>query len=98
MTSLPAFPVEDQLLEEQRKALLALQEKDGHFCFELEADCTIPAEYVLLKHFVGTPDVEREPSIATYLKRRQNDDGSWPLFYSGAGDISCSVKAYWALS
>ncbi|MEM0908462.1 MAG: squalene--hopene cyclase, partial [Pseudomonadota bacterium] len=47
---------------------------------------------------VGTPDVEREPSIATYLKRRQNDDGSWPLFYSGAGDISCSVKAYWALS
>ena len=31
-----------------RTALLSLQKEDGHWCFPLEADCTIPAEYVLM--------------------------------------------------
>jgi squalene-hopene/tetraprenyl-beta-curcumene cyclase len=31
-----------------RDALLSLQKQDGHWCFPLEADCTIPAEYVLM--------------------------------------------------
>ncbi|MFZ0604840.1 MAG: hypothetical protein WAN05_26380, partial [Roseiarcus sp.] len=31
------------------QALLASQHEDGHWCFELEADATIPAEYVLLR-------------------------------------------------
>ena len=31
------------------KALCALQRPDGHFVFELEADATIPAEYVLMR-------------------------------------------------
>jgi len=84
-------------LGSQRDALLDMQHVDGHFCFELEADCTIPSEYVLLKHFVGEPDDARETPIRTYLLRRQNSDGSWPLFTSGAGDISATVKAYWAL-
>ena len=81
----------------QCDALLELQNADGHFCFELEADCTIPSEYVLLRHFVGEPDHGREAPIRTYLLRRQNADGSWPLFYGGAGDMSATVKAYWAL-
>ena len=29
-----------------RKALVGRQNPDGHFVFELEADATIPAEYV----------------------------------------------------
>ena len=35
------------------QALLACQRPDGHWVFELEADATIPAEYVLLKHYLG---------------------------------------------
>jgi len=34
-------------------ALLDQQKEDGHWAFELEADATIPAEYVLLKHFLN---------------------------------------------
>ena len=37
------------------KALLSYRQGDGHFVFELEADCTIPAEYVLLRHYLGEP-------------------------------------------
>ena len=36
-------------------ALLKSQQKDGHWVFELEADATIPAEYVLLRHYRGEP-------------------------------------------
>ena len=37
------------------KALCALQRADGHFVFELEADATIPAEYVLMRHYRAEP-------------------------------------------
>ena len=47
------------------EAILALQREDGHWVFELEADATIPAEYVLLKHFLGEPaDLALEAKIA----------------------------------
>lgn len=81
------------------QALAAHQHADGHWCFALEADATIPAEYVLLRHFLGEPvDAAREARIATYLRRRQSPaHGGWPLFHGGAFDISASVKAYYAL-
>src|SRR5262249_29277906 len=37
------------------KAMLDAQKPDGHWCFELEADATIPAEYVLLRHYLAEP-------------------------------------------
>ena len=80
------------------QALWALQRSDGHFVFELEADATIPAEYVLLRHYLAEPvDPGLEQKIARYLRRIQSTDGGWPLFYAGASNISASVKAYFAL-
>jgi squalene-hopene/tetraprenyl-beta-curcumene cyclase len=80
------------------KALCALQRPDGHFVFELEADATIPAEYVLMRHYRGEPvEAELEAKIARYLRRIQSADGGWPLFHDGASDVSASVKAYFAL-
>ena len=66
--------------------------------FELEADCTIPAEYVLLRHYLGEPvDTVLEGKIANYLRRIQGAHGGWPLVHDGAFDMSASVKAYFAL-
>src|SRR6188472_4827299 len=71
------------------KALCALQRPDGHLVFELEADATIPAEYVLMCHYRGEPvDAEIEMKIARYLRRIQSADGGWPLFHGGASDVS----------
>ena len=79
-------------------ALLGRRRDDGHWCFELEADATIPAEYVLMRHFRGEPvDAELERKIAVYLRRIQGEHGGWPLFHKGAFDMSASVKAYFAL-
>ena len=43
----------DRAIAEAAEALIATQRADGHFVFELEADATIPAEYVLLQPLSG---------------------------------------------
>ncbi|MDE2244022.1 MAG: squalene--hopene cyclase, partial [Bradyrhizobium sp.] len=79
-------------------ALLDMRRPDGHWVFELEADCTIPAEYVLLRHFLNEPvDAMLEGKIANYLRRVQGAHGGWPLVHDGAFDMSATVKAYFAL-
>lgn len=79
-------------------AMLRAQRPDGHWVFELEADATIPAEYVLLIHYLGeTPDRELEGKIAQYLRRTQGTGGGWALFHGDVANVSASVKAYFAL-
>ncbi len=85
-----------------RDALLRRQREDGHWVFELEADATIPAEYIMLRRFFGQHDPVREAAIGQYLRRLQAQQapsaaGGWPLYHAGKIDISCSVKAYFAL-
>jgi squalene-hopene/tetraprenyl-beta-curcumene cyclase len=88
-------------IENARAALTGEQREDGHFCYELEADATIPAEYVLLEHYLDRIDDELERKIGVYLRRIQGDhetnQGGWPLFHGGKFDLSASVKAYFAL-
>jgi squalene-hopene/tetraprenyl-beta-curcumene cyclase len=79
-------------------ALSAAQRKDGHWVFELEADATIPAEYILLRHYLGEPeDLALEEKIGRYLRRIALPDGGWSLFHGGKFDLSASIKAYFAL-
>jgi squalene-hopene/tetraprenyl-beta-curcumene cyclase len=80
------------------QALLGCQRGDGHWVFELEADATIPAEYILLKHYLGEPlEPAMEQKFAVYLRRQQGAHGGWPLFQDGDFDMSASVKVYFAL-
>ena len=95
-------PVDTSELERAIKAatdgLLREQRPEGHWVYELEADATIPAEYVLLVHYLAeTPSLELERKIGNYLRRIQGDHGGWPLYHAGAFDISATVKAYFAL-
>jgi len=94
----PPLDILDRHISTAADAVRGLQRADGHWCFELEADATIPAEYVLLRHFRGEPDaLELERLIGVYLRRIQGEHGGWPLFHAGAFDMSASVKAYFAL-
>src|SRR5260370_11305127 len=79
-------------------ALLDYRQPDGQWVCELEGDCTIPAEYVVLGHYLGEPvDAVLEAKIANYLRRVQGAHGGWPLVHEGDLDMSASVKAYFAL-
>jgi hypothetical protein len=59
-TLLPNQTAPDAMLHEATArasaALARRQHADGHWLFELEADATIPAEYVLLEHFLDRID------------------------------------------
>ncbi len=87
----------DEAINDAQNALLKLQQPDGHWVFELEADCTISAEYIMMMHFVGEVDEVLQARIAHYLRARQGDDGSYALFPGGDGDISATTKVYFAL-
>ncbi len=87
----------DRSIDGAASALNKRQQADGHWVFELEADATIPAEYVLLEHYMDRIDPALERKIGVYLRRIQGDHGGWPLFHDGAFNLSASVKAYYAL-
>ncbi len=100
-TSLPNQTAPDVMLRaaiaRAGGALARQQHADGHWLFELEADATIPAEYVLLEHFLDRIDPALEAKIGVYLRSIQGAHGGWPLFHDGAFNLSASVKAYFAL-
>jgi len=87
----------DRAIATARDALISLQSAQGYWLFELEADCTIPAEYILLMHFLDEIDLSLQSKIANYLRGHQAEHGGWPLYHNGDLDLSCSVKAYFAL-
>src|SRR5687767_8689992 len=88
----------EKTISSATEALLGYRQSDGHFVFELEADSTIPSEYVLLRHYLAEPvDRALEAKIANYLRRTQGNHGGWPLVQDGAFDMSASVKSYFAL-
>jgi squalene-hopene/tetraprenyl-beta-curcumene cyclase len=87
----------ERAILDARNGLLARQHASGHWLFELEADCTIPAEFVLLMHFLDEIDAALQTKLAAFLRERQAEHGGWPLYHGGRFDLSCSVKAYYAL-
>jgi squalene-hopene/tetraprenyl-beta-curcumene cyclase len=87
----------DRAVADARDALIARQSAQGYWLFELEADCTIPAEYIMMMHFLDEIDAPLEKKLAVYLRTHQAEYGGWPLYHGGDFNMSCTVKAYYAL-
>ena len=87
----------DRAIDRAVAAIHADQHEDGYWCYEFEADCTIPAEYILMMHFMDEVDEDLERKIAVYLREHQGEEGGWSLFPGGVADLSATVKAYFAL-
>ena len=87
----------DAVIGRATSALLGEQRADGHYAFDLEADAAIPAEYIMVKHFLGETDPDMERRTANYLRRLQEPHGGWPMLAKGELNMSASVKSYFAL-
>lgn len=88
----------DTTVESAVAYMLGLQSDSGYWVFDLEADTTIPSEYVLLQRFLGRGmDPAVKARTARYIRNRQLPTGGWPLYEEGGPDLSASVKAYMAL-
>jgi squalene-hopene/tetraprenyl-beta-curcumene cyclase len=73
------------------------QVSDGYWWAELESNVTISAEYIMLFHFLGMVDKQRERKLAHYILSKQTDEGYWTIYFGGPGDLSTTVEAYFAL-
>jgi len=93
----PDLGVIDAIIDDASTWLAGRQADDGHWAFELEADATIPSEYIMLNHYLDEVDDEIEGKLVAYLKRTQGDHGGWALYHDGDFNLSASVKAYYAL-
>ncbi len=102
-TPLPEAPYSsgsrlDHIISKAQDHILSLLKPEGYWVFDLEADVTIPSEYLLLQRFLNREiSYHLREKIARYIRRRQIEDGGWPLFEGGKSDISATVKAYLAL-
>ena len=76
---------------------LAEQHEEGYWWYELESNVTITTEYLMLLHFVGIMDRQRDRKIASYILGKQRPDGTWPIHFGGKGDLNATIEAYFAL-
>lgn len=87
----------DKAIERTRDFFFREQLPDGYWWAELESNCTITAEYIMLFHFLGMVDREKERKMANYLLRQQTKEGYWTIWHNGPGDLSTTIEVYFAL-
>ncbi len=95
----------ENALESLKQYLLGQQAPEGYWCSELGCDVTTTADYILLQHFLNrnvqsagkTAAQGRVQKAARRILNQQNADGSWSIYHGGPGEISATVKAYFAL-
>lgn len=88
----------DQTIKQAQDYLLGIQSQKGYWVGELEADVTVTAGYMPLMYFMtGKVDPDRQQKVVNYVKGKQQPDGSWSTYYDGAGDLSVTIQAYFAL-
>ncbi|MBI5368051.1 MAG: squalene--hopene cyclase [Planctomycetes bacterium] len=97
----PPEPTRAEALERgiagARAYLLRTQHPEGYWFEACQADSTLTSEYIMLRHFLGNVDAEKQAKAARWLLRTQKPEGGWPIYEGGPNHISTTVKAYFAL-
>ena len=63
---------------------------DGHWVGILEADTTITSDYIMVMHFLGNIESEKQRMAANLIREHQLSDGGWNIYYGGPSEISAS--------
>jgi squalene-hopene/tetraprenyl-beta-curcumene cyclase len=77
--------------------LLSVQSEGGYWLGELEADTTLESDYVYYLYVLGKAEPGRIDKLANYVRRRQLEDGGWPIYPGGPSELNATTKAYFAL-
>ena len=84
-------------IERGANHLLSLQTEEGFWLGELEADTTLESDYIYYLFVLGKADPDRIAKLATYVRRRQLEDGGWSIYPGGPSELNATCKAYFAL-
>ncbi|MEO2057600.1 MAG: squalene--hopene cyclase, partial [Thermoleophilia bacterium] len=74
-----------------------LQNPEGFWWGELESNASITAEQLFLLEALGLASRDDRREIAAELLATQADDGGWPVWFGGEGELSVTVEAWYAL-
>ncbi|MBV8771026.1 MAG: squalene--hopene cyclase [Deltaproteobacteria bacterium] len=85
-------------IERAQRWLLEHQHPEGYWQAALEANGEMNAEFIIFNRFMGVaPDPALDRKLKKHLLDIQQPDGSWTLFPGGAGHLSTTIDAYFAL-
>jgi squalene-hopene/tetraprenyl-beta-curcumene cyclase len=77
--------------------LLSLQESEGYWLGELEADSTLESDYIYYLFVLGQAEPTRIAKLANYVRSKQLPDGGWNLYPGGPSELNATCKAYFSL-
>jgi len=87
-----------QAIQRAQRFLLERQSPAGYWAGCLEADASTTAGYItLLTALLGGVEPPRLQKAISYVKSKQNPDGSWATHYGGPGDLDVSIQCYLGL-
>lgn len=86
-----------EAIDRSQHFFLTSQTPEGFWVGELQANVTLTAEYIMLRHFLGAVDPERQRKAVRHILRTQLPDGGWNVYYGGPNELSATVEAYVAL-
>ena len=86
----------DDAVGRSQEHIFSLQEAEGFWCGELEADAMLEADYIFAHVLLGTGDPGKMGRALNEIFRYQNEDGSWSIYPGGPGNVSLAVKCYFA--
>ena len=84
-------------IESAQRYLLSRQASAGFWDAELIGDSTLESDAVMLMHYLGQVDPERQGRLLRFVLSQQNADGGWPIYGGGPSDPNATMKAYFAL-
>ncbi|MHC4840796.1 MAG: squalene--hopene cyclase [Planctomycetota bacterium] len=92
-------PALDDTINSQVQRLLDLREEPHkqYWNAELDSNAGLGAQYIMMMHFLGRVDFEKQRLYANYTRQWQTDDGCWTIHDGGPGHLSYTVTCYFAL-
>ncbi len=73
--TLPGGPLLHSAIESAQRFLVSRQSEEGFWKSELNGDATLEADAVMLMHFLGDVDKDRQRRLLNYVLTQQNADG-----------------------
>lgn len=86
-----------EVIEKSHQYFLQNQKSAGYWCFPLEADTTLVADYIMLCHYIDHIDPTLEKKAIQWIIDTQLEDGGWNIYHNGPSELNATVKCAFAM-
>ncbi|MDP8244446.1 MAG: squalene--hopene cyclase [Candidatus Hinthialibacter antarcticus] len=86
-----------QSINSAQDYLLSVQKSAGYWCFDLEADSSLVADYLFLAHYIDKVDLDLQEKSIRWILDTQLEDGGWNIYHGGPSELNITVKCAFAM-